>query len=275
MQRHEPSSIPPVQPTSEELQNTVSRLARTSEELEKKLQAEAKRQAGFQQQAQERIESLELSVKGIQLTAKATATRTEKLESTADSLKTALRIQDERADKLVEELKTQKATMTNLAGLVDDELARHRKVITNLMIDVITLNTKSERGSEVVLDPSDPDKFVRVNTTSGFFLVSLKNVEPYLDGHKVTLDIGNPTTATYKNLRMKATWGSKFDPQLARDDPSAYSKWEAGLKLKDVSVVDDVKPGAWNKITFVLAPSKPTEMGYLKLKMDFDTISLR
>jgi len=39
--------------------------------------------------------------------------------------------------------------------------------------------------------------YSRIDTTSGFFLVSVKDVKPYLDGYGVILLIGNPTTARY------------------------------------------------------------------------------
>ena len=54
-----------------------------------------------------------------------------------------------------------------------------------------------------------------------------------------------------------------------------FSKWQAGLQEKEISLTDSLRPGAWNPVTFVLTPAKSDQFGYLELSMTTDTVSLR
>ena len=64
------------------------------------------------------------------------------------------------------------------------------------------------------LSPASPKKFIRIDSLSGFsLLVSLEDVTPYLDGYRVKLEIGNPTTAVYVGYKMTVEWGPFWSHQ--------------------------------------------------------------
>ncbi|MEW6408644.1 MAG: hypothetical protein AB1488_00830 [Nitrospirota bacterium] len=78
----------------------------------------------------------------------------------------------------------------------------------------------------VVLDPSSLKHYERIDTSSGFFLISLEDVTPYLDGYKLILSIGNPSSATYAGFTLRVKWGKRYY------DSGEYLKWKE-LLAKD------------------------------------------
>ncbi|MGB9242640.1 MAG: hypothetical protein WCC03_04750 [Candidatus Acidiferrales bacterium] len=63
----------------------------------------------------------------------------------------------------------------------------------------------------VELDPTTPHVYGRIDTSNGFFLVSVEETSPYLDGYRVVLNIGNPLSAEYSQFTVKAKWNKKYD----------------------------------------------------------------
>ena len=168
----------------------------------------------------------------------------------------------------------QSNSVNNVIQYFSDRLAAHQAAISNVTWQVVLLNLKSQ-DNEAVFDAANSTGFSRINTDSGFFLVALKNVEPYLDGYRISLDVGNPLSATYKNLKFNVSWGKKYDSKESANDPNAYQKWVSTLHTKEISVVDDLAAGAWNKVQLVLSPAKSDELGYISIKLTTDTASLR
>lgn len=85
-------------------------------------------------------------------------------------------------------------------------------------VQLLELAQKSYRTAD--LDPSSLKKYQRIDTSSGFFLVALEDVMPYLDGYKLILSIGNPSSATYNGFTLKVKWGKRFE------NSEEYAKWE-------------------------------------------------
>lgn len=120
------------------------------------------------------------------------------------------------------------------------------------------------------INPTSPDKYQRLDGTLGFFLVSLNRVEPYLDGQRVFLDIGNPSSISFDGFTLSAEWGKRVP-----DDTKQWEQWNAGLRQKELSFTDTLLPGMWTRVDFVLAPAPTTEFGHLALSIQTDTVSLR
>ena len=156
-----------------------------------------------------------------------------------------------------------------------DQLTRQQTTISNLAWQIIILNLKSSDNGEAVFDAADSTGFSRINSESGFFLVSLKNVEPYLDGYRVTVKVGNPLSADYSNLKFDVSWGKKYESKDAANDPKAFQNWQASLHTKEISMPDKLLSGSWNMIQLVLSPAKSDELGYISIKLSTKTASLR
>lgn len=141
--------------------------------------------------------------------------------------------------------------------------------VDTLELQVSVLQARPYQAA--VLDPSEKG-YSRVDTGQGFFPISVDNVEPYLDGYRVTLNIGNPQFAVYNGFTIKAKWGPQWDFQKTGQ---SFSDWEKALREKDFTLADTLLSGSWNKVEFVLSPAKADEVGYIEVSMTTNEVSLR
>ena len=135
-------------------------------------------------------------------------------------------------------------------------------------------NLDNSDKNKITLSPSDTKGFLKIETSSGFFFISLKNTEPYLDGVKVYLEIGNPINATYNGFIFKVKYGPHLDYTQISNNTDYYSKWNKSLKEKEISFSDKLMLGRWNRINFILTQIKPEEFGYLEIVMESVNVSL-
>ena len=126
------------------------------------------------------------------------------------------------------------------------------------------------RSHESIYLDTSSKAFQMLDSTSGFFLVSVVDVTQYLNGYKLTLNIGNPTAATYQGFTLKIKWGRKWK----EGEWDSYEDWKKSLKEKSEFHTTVLKPGYWNQVEFIVTPSSPEELGYLELSIVTHTISL-
>jgi len=182
-----------------------------------------------------------------------------------------------------------------LIGCYDQKIAEHDKEIKDLKDKYFELQIKNfgleylkeqvpelstrilklelEQYKEVSLDLSSKG-FQRIDTSSGFFLISLDNVVPYGNGYKLSLRIGNISTAKYKGFKFKLKYGKQYDFNEIKKDPSSYEKWEKSLKIKEMSFTNELLPAVWNHVEVILSPAKSEELGHIALSMETNIVSL-
>jgi cell division protein FtsB len=161
-----------------------------------------------------------------------------------------------------------------------DEL---RKEIVQLKQDVDTLKAGLELDEAVIkfkqnkLDSISLDltqkAYQRLDADNGFFLVSVSDAVPYLNGYKILLKIGNPSYATYKDYKLKLRWSKPYE--WGKYTQASYDEWNKAIHEKEISFPGSLDAGAWNDVDVVLAPVTADELGYLTLSIDATTVSLR
>ena len=139
--------------------------------------------------------------------------------------------------------------------------------IAALDLEVTFLKSALDGRKAAYLDPSSPGGYTRMDSSAGSFVVSLEDVQPYLDGYKVTLNIGNLTSATYQGFTLKAEWGRDLFN-------FAQSEKKDSSRQKNFSFTQSLQPGAWNKVQIVIPSTKPEDFKFLRLSIDTDVISL-
>ncbi|GAW91191.1 DUF3251 domain-containing protein [Calderihabitans maritimus] len=139
--------------------------------------------------------------------------------------------------------------------------------------DILDLKFNQKYRHRIAIIGTTPGGYVRLDSETGTFLVSVLDVVPYLDGFKVFLSIGNPSYATYNGFTLKGYWAKTLF--------SSFEKMDEGLTAFDSKpnsfekkFVDELKPGSWNKVTLVVTPAKAEEFKYLILTIETDSISL-
>lgn len=117
------------------------------------------------------------------------------------------------------------------------------------------------RRSWVTLDPTAPGPFASLQTSNGTLLVSLSNVEPYLNGMRLILQVGNPMMCTYSRSTMRLRYGPRGSLQPRN--------------IKEVSIIDPLLPGRWNRVEAVIAPLGVNDLGALQVSIETTTVSLQ
>ncbi|MEX1245035.1 MAG: hypothetical protein WEB59_06275 [Thermoanaerobaculia bacterium] len=127
----------------------------------------------------------------------------------------------------------------------------------------------------VTLDASQPGSgYQQIVTNSGRFLVSLANAEPYLDGFRITLEIGNITSATYHGFELDAEWPPAIPEKPDADNMETWSKKTEAQKRK-FSFTDDLTPGAWTRVRLSLTPAAAEDVKAIEISMETSQIGLR
>jgi hypothetical protein len=115
-------------------------------------------------------------------------------------------------------------------------------------------------------------------------LVSFKDAQPYLEGYRVTVELGNPLAADYDNAEIHVAWGgsepSAYNEVLTNANAlqkfnNAYQTWKNSLHSNDIPIPGRLFAGKWNKIQLVLSPAKPSDLGYVRIKLDTPSVSLK
>ena len=133
------------------------------------------------------------------------------------------------------------------------------------------INSKQDRQNSIPLNLAE-HTFQRLDTDSGFFLVSVAEVVPYLNGYKIRLKIGNPSAAAYSGVKLMVKWSTAYDS--AKYTEASYNEWKKGLQEKEMSLVDTLEAGRWNSVELILAPATTEQLGVVTLSMSTDTLSL-
>lgn len=105
--------------------------------------------------------------------------------------------------------------------------------------------------------------YASVNCNSGGFdslmmgspkllmLVICRNIEPYLEGHRITLEVGNPHSFNFGGITGSLGYGKDWAEKDA-----------------ELNFAGDLVAGRWTPITVIVNPSKPEEMRFLTLKIN-------
>lgn len=181
---------------------------------------------------------------------------------------------------------TDRNTEARIASL-EQAATQLRSEIAVLKGTLELVRTSGPDPTEAVIDPVEKG-FGIATSRNGHFLIACDGATPYLDGYKISLRIGNVHSLTYNGFQLSCRYGPRY-PELPRIDPAASAvasaeaykrwaddcaKWQSSIKEKVVSFTEDLKPGIWNPVSFVLAPVTPGELGYIRIGITTDQVSL-
>jgi outer membrane murein-binding lipoprotein Lpp len=181
----------------------------------------------------------------------------------AGTLLTGCVAQNEPRLKKLEEAAAQTSALQSRVKILESR-------VTTLQSSVSQLQVSAENFKTATFDPAQPSIYERIDTKGGTFLVVLENATPYVDGFRVTCKFGNISSAIYHGFTLKVTWGPRFDAKTAD-----WRTWHSSLRETDIPLTNSLQPGAWNSVSFVIAPAKAEEFGYLELGLEANLVSLR
>jgi Protein of unknown function (DUF3251) len=136
---------------------------------------------------------------------------------------------------------------------------------------LVDSGTLSGRHAFAILDPTTKN-FARADTSSGFFLVSCREVQPYADGSKVVLDISNPMSISFVGFRLDVRWGERYAGR--EDDLVGIGKWAASLQAKNEPFTQTLEPGRWNQVEVILKQTPPAQLGHIQVAIVSDVVGV-
>jgi len=128
------------------------------------------------------------------------------------------------------------------------------------------LDAEKDRYSSILFDPSSKG-YQRLDTSSGSFLVMLKDVQPYADGYKLKLHIGNTSSAEYSGFTLTAKWRKSFDKLTSEDLSKPQNE-------KTFNYTEKLLPGSWNTVSLILSPAQKEELEFIEISMSTDRVML-
>ena len=100
------------------------------------------------------------------------------------------------------------------------------------------------------------DEFLFKRGSLVFFAACTK-IEPYLEGHRITLSIGNPHSFNFSNVKGALNYGTD---------------WADSIEKKiDISITETIRSASWTSVTITVNPSKTEDMRYLELSLNAET----
>jgi hypothetical protein len=115
----------------------------------------------------------------------------------------------------------------------------------------------------------DDKSYQRIDADVATLFVSTESVDPYLDGYKVKLKIGNPTTADFNGFTLTSFWGPTYTPNLT------VEAYESAQKSRTNTCPNTLLSGYWTPVEIVLAPANADEIRNAKFSIKLNAIKLK
>ncbi len=132
------------------------------------------------------------------------------------------------------------------------------------------LNDKlaSVQNRAVVLDLTG-EKFQRIDTDAGVFLISVEKLEATEDGYNLTMNVGNINFADYKDYKFQLMWGKRW----TGNPDDSYAAWQNSLTGAEFSFQGTLVKGVWNQVKLDL-PAQSGPIEYIECEMQVSSVLL-
>lgn len=161
--------------------------------------------------------------------------------------------------------------LTQLRAEISRLQERITKLENRLAFQEYLLKDKQEKHDQIYLDLTQHE-FQRLDTDSGTVLVSFEDATPYLNGYKIHLTIGNPSSMGYAGYKLKVRWAKTYDYDKYTE--ASYAEWNKSIQEKEISFTEKLEPGVWNPAEFILSPAAADQLGYITLTITTNTVSM-
>lgn len=100
------------------------------------------------------------------------------------------------------------------------------------------------------------DGYDVIRTDLGSMTVSLKNIQAYANGSRITLQFGNLTSATINGAKATLEWGRVDKEGIPEND---------SVRSREVSFAASLQAGGWTGVPVVLDAVPSTELGFVRV----------
>lgn len=166
-----------------------------------------------------------------------------------------------------------KAEITKLDARLssaESELNDLKNQQQNTAGEVLGIKLNAEADQTAIFDPVSSQGYATLDAGVGKLMVSVEDIEPYADGVKVRLAIGNPNAVTLNGLKGEATYG----PATSRIGAMPAGEWSKRQRTSVLSIPDSLTPARWNKVTITLPGIAATDFGRLSLALTGNQVQM-
>ncbi len=139
------------------------------------------------------------------------------------------------------------------------ELAKANEKIASLESEIQALSFKQmikSWGDVAYLTPGS-DGYATIRFDLGVLTIAIDDIQPFANGSKVTLRVGNPLAAKINGLKATIQWGEV--------DEKGGPKNETG-KSKEVVFTEQLPSGTWTRVNLVLDGVKTEKLGFIRVR---------
>lgn len=165
-------------------------------------------------------------------------------------------------------------TISNFVVATDEVKTRQAKSIADLQLRFQLLEDSVVERPKYARVRIDSKEFAVVKTGIGPLLVSTDSVQPYLDGFRVVLNVGNPWSLSYLQLKISANWQDPFPLNRTNSTALAFKAWEDSKKVKESTAVKDFLGGTWTQVEIIVAPCTATQLRECTVSFESSAIQL-
>jgi hypothetical protein len=110
----------------------------------------------------------------------------------------------------------------------------------------------------------DSHRYTELRPNGSYFLLfaSCRNVEPYLEGHRVTIQVGNPYAIPVTQLSGKLWFGENLYQSFANN------------RNVEIPMSSGLWSGTWNTFVVNVNPSKAADLRSVMVEFTLSTVSL-
>jgi hypothetical protein len=164
----------------------------------------------------------------------------------------------------VTKLENQVAGLLELIDVLHDGLGKQIDSTDKFLLsqlDNFERQLELASGSVGFLDASTPHNYIDLRASNGLPLfVAIESVEPYLDGFKLNVKLGNPNYATIYGCVLK------IGPAKTDKSPK---------KAVSVNLSETLRAGSWTYADFVLPGTTPAQLKNLEISISVSTVGLK
>ena len=191
---------------------------------------------------------------------------------------------DQDARSRLSRLETQVSLLETRLATSEAQTHRLSRDLWKVQLDTWS---KIESESAAVVSPSSKGYAIARNEY-GTFPVIIEDAQPYLDGHKIKLRIGNLISAAMTGVKLELVYGGR-DPEYPTRDATmseadttkAFAQYTATVdqnkKSRRTLIVDagkDIAPASWTIVEAIISPSKAEDLGRIEVKVKVEGMKL-
>lgn len=182
----------------------------------------------------------------------------------------------ERSSTETQALRQSLTTISNATLTLSQHVDTLEKNVQKIQWDELMKSVEEQGKTRVKLDPTQKS-YQKVECNNGPLMVLVDSMESYLDGYKLTLQIGNPSFMTYSGFQVTTFWGPDLQTLAGTNKitQELSAKWESLQHSNTVSMTDSLLPGKWNWVKLIVAPAKPDEIRNLEVSFQSSVVSFQ